>query len=79
MNDEVLDLRGLAPPEPMERILQWLDAAAAGDRLTVHLPHIPYPLYDHLRWRPCHWDCTEQADASALLTLVRDENHHVPT
>lgn len=67
-----LDLRGLAPPEPIERILHWLDAAIAGETLLAHLPHTPYPLYDHLRMRPCHWDCVAQADGSAILTLHRD-------
>ncbi|WP_410498503.1 DUF2249 domain-containing protein [Chitinibacter sp. S2-10] len=68
----IVDLRGLPPPEPMEHILLWLDSAAEGATLSVHLPHIPYPLYDHLRLRACHWDCVEQADASAILHLVRD-------
>lgn len=72
MADLKLDLRGLAPPEPMERILQWLDAASAGETLLAHLPHTPYPLYDHLRLRRCHWECAEQADGSALLSVQRD-------
>lgn len=72
MADLNLDLRGLAPPEPIERILRWLDAAIAGETLVVHLPHTPYPLYDHLRMRACHWECVAQADGSAILSLYRD-------
>ncbi|WP_047396271.1 MULTISPECIES: DUF2249 domain-containing protein [Chitinibacter] len=68
----VLDLRGLAPPEPLERILHWLDSAGAGEQLIVHLPHVPYPLYDHLRLRPCHWQCVEQSDNSTIVTIWRD-------
>ncbi|MBM5572247.1 MULTISPECIES: DUF2249 domain-containing protein [Deefgea] len=67
-----MDLRGFAPPEPIEQILQWLDVAIAGENLVAHLPHTPYPLYDYLRTRSCHWECVAQADGSAILTLYRD-------
>ncbi|WP_373975929.1 DUF2249 domain-containing protein [Chitinibacter sp. SCUT-21] len=66
------DLRGLAPPEPMEIILQWLDAASAGEQAQFHLPHTPFPLYEHLRLRRCHWECAAQSDGSAILTVFRD-------
>jgi len=40
-----LDLRGLAAPEPLERVLDALDNLAPGAALHVLLPHEPYPLY----------------------------------
>ncbi|MBE9610499.1 DUF2249 domain-containing protein [Chitinilyticum piscinae] len=67
----VTDLCGLAPPEPLERILVWLDAAEPDEVATFRLPHVPYPLFDHLTLRPCCWDTTEQADGTALVRIVR--------
>ncbi|WP_348944908.1 DUF2249 domain-containing protein [Chitinibacter sp. FCG-7] len=69
----LIDLRQLAPPEPIERILHWLDTAEPGQIGLFHLPHVPYPLYEHLHMRPCHWECDKQADGSAILQLVRDQ------
>lgn len=45
-----LDLRGLAPPEPIARILKALERDPRGV-LRVILPHEPVPLYDVLRKR----------------------------
>ena len=56
-----LDVRGLEPPAPLERILAALDGLADGDRLEVILDREPYPLYRILvrdgyayaaRWQP---------------------------
>lgn len=42
MTKRTMDLRGLTPPEPMERIL----AALGGDgEIEATLPHQPVPLY----------------------------------
>lgn len=40
-----LDLRGLQPPEPMERVLEALDLLADGTALEVILDREPHPLY----------------------------------
>jgi Uncharacterized conserved protein (DUF2249)/Hemerythrin HHE cation binding domain len=45
-----MDLRGLQPPEPIERIFQALEHGP-GAPLRVILPHEPVPLYGLLRER----------------------------
>ena len=36
MNREItLDVRGMEPPEPLERVLQAIDGFVAGDRLKL--------------------------------------------
>jgi uncharacterized protein (DUF2249 family) len=56
-----LDLRGLQPPEPMERVLDALDLLADGGTLEAILDREPHPLYRILarngyacsaRWEP---------------------------
>lgn len=49
MKQEVLvDARWLPPPEPMERVLQALDALRPGQRIRLLLHREPYPLYGML-------------------------------
>lgn len=44
-NDLEIDVCGLEPPEPMERVLEALDRLRPGQRLRVLIPREPYPLY----------------------------------
>lgn len=57
--DRVLDLRGLPPPEPLERTLDGLNDLAPGDRLVVSLHRQPYPLYNLLGPMGYRWEATE--------------------
>lgn len=41
----VLDVRGLPPPEPFERVMVALADLAAGDTLTLMLDRVPHPLF----------------------------------
>lgn len=43
-----LDVCGLEPPEPLERVLDGLGRLQAGQRLRVLIPREPYPLYSIL-------------------------------
>ncbi len=54
--DALLDLRDLAPPEPLERTLDALARLAPGDRLMVRLRRQPYPLYELLRKMGHRWE-----------------------
>lgn len=45
MSARRLDLRGMAPPEPMMRIMAELTTLGAGEALEAVLPHEPVPLY----------------------------------
>jgi uncharacterized protein (DUF2249 family) len=47
---QAIDLRELEPPEPIMRVLEAIEREP-GKRLTVVLPHEPFPLYDLLRER----------------------------
>ena len=40
-----LDLRGLFPPEPMERVLDALAGLLAGQQLRMLIEREPHPLY----------------------------------
>jgi uncharacterized protein (DUF2249 family) len=40
-----LDVRGLEPPEPMERVLGALDTLRPGDQLLMIIDRQPRPLY----------------------------------
>ena len=44
-HDHHLDVRGLEPPEPMERVLDALDRLPATGRLCMLIEREPRPLY----------------------------------
>jgi uncharacterized protein (DUF2249 family) len=46
---ETLDVRGMEPPEPLERILAMIGDFKAGDTLTVIIDCEPLPLFRILR------------------------------
>jgi len=41
----VLDVRGMSPPEPIERVLDAIDDFVAGDRLKLIIDCHPVPLF----------------------------------
>lgn len=45
MNEIRLDLRGLQPPEPMERVLDALSHLEPGDRVMMLIEREPRPLF----------------------------------
>ncbi|NYT86754.1 DUF2249 domain-containing protein [Pollutimonas harenae] len=44
-SDILLDVRGLEPPEPLERVLDALAELPAGQRLRMLIDREPHPLY----------------------------------
>jgi uncharacterized protein (DUF2249 family) len=42
---ETLDVRGMSPPEPIERVLEAIDAFKAGDTLKLVIDCHPVPLF----------------------------------
>jgi uncharacterized protein (DUF2249 family) len=42
---ETIDVRGMEPPEPLERVLTTIDDFAAGDTLKVVIDCHPVPLF----------------------------------
>ncbi|MFS2025071.1 DUF2249 domain-containing protein [Massilia sp. CT11-137] len=69
MND-LLDLRALTAPEPMERVLAALDALPDGTRLRVLLAREPHPLYGILARTGYRWQ-SEWQDDGCLVTIAR--------
>jgi TusA-related sulfurtransferase len=43
--DITLDVRGMEPPEPLERVLETIDDFAEGDRLKLVIDCRPVPLF----------------------------------
>lgn len=68
-----LDNRGLAPPEPMTRILEALEGMAEGDVLVAineRRPLFLYPELEELGW--AH-DTEAMADGTFRITVWRPE------
>ena len=68
---EIIDLRGLEPPEPMEILLKAGAQLGEDDLYLAHLPHIPFPLFPILETRGLQWQVHENAYGSALLLIRR--------
>jgi uncharacterized protein (DUF2249 family) len=67
---QALDLRGLAPPQPIVRIFEALERAP-DDPLRVVLPHEPVPLYGLLDQRGFEWSGASLADGGFELIIRR--------
>lgn len=74
MSPEItLDVRGMEPPEPLERVLQAIDKFAPGDRLKLVIDCRPQPLFRILERNGFAY--REQAGAESLyeITIWRKE------
>ncbi|RJG09366.1 DUF2249 domain-containing protein [Massilia cavernae] len=54
-----LDLRGLFPPEPMERVLDALASLKTGQQIRMMIEREPHPLFRMLERNGYSWHCTE--------------------
>ncbi|WP_426173702.1 DUF2249 domain-containing protein [Massilia sp. TWR1-2-2] len=54
-----LDLRGLYPPEPMERVLDALADLLAGQQIRMLIEREPHPLYRILETNNYRYSSTE--------------------
>jgi len=68
---DIVDLRDLEAPEPMERILIACAKLDPGMSFLARLPHVPHPLFPHLKSRNLQWQVLEEPDESALLLVRR--------
>ena len=67
MKRVAMDLRGLAPPEPMMRILE-----ALGDgEIEATLPHQPIPLYAMLEERGYQHEVVREEPGLCVLRIRR--------
>ncbi len=67
--DAIVDLRGLEPPEPLQRILEALPAAT-NEPLRFLLSREPFPLYGILK-RDGFRYCVQREEAGVRLVIVR--------
>ncbi len=68
--EQTLDVRGLEPPVPMERILDALETLPEQDWLRVSLSREPYPLYTLLRQMEFAWD-TRRLGIDVIVRIWR--------
>lgn len=64
---EVLDVRALIPPEPLERVLDAVADLKAGGRIWVLHRREPFPLYDLLRTMGYSWHTRGGEDGFEIL------------
>lgn len=69
MEDLVVDGRSLAPPEPMELVLEALERAQPGQRVRFLIHRQPYPLYDILRRHHYPYETMELADGTLEVLI----------
>ena len=69
-----LDVRGLEPPEPMERIVAALDTLERGGSLRVMIDRRPLPLYHLLERNGYAYEERPGRDSLFEITIrVRDD------
>ena len=68
---EVLDVRGLPPPEPFENIMRTLQQLPAEETLQVLIHREPFPLYETLQANGYAWQTTALADGSYQVLIAR--------
>ena len=69
---DIVDLREMEAPEPMQRILTICTGMGKNDSYLARLPHVPSMLFPHLVARGLAWRVHEEQDQSALLMVYRE-------
>lgn len=67
----ITDLCGLAPPEPLERLLEGVAALRVGEVLVALLPRDPVLAKPHLEARGVSWQVALRPDGTALVWIRR--------
>lgn len=68
-----IDVRGLAPPEPIEIILPALYTLVPGASLQVLIHREPLPLYDLMRESGYTWQTIKLANNNFRIRIIRAE------
>ena len=68
---DVLELRELEAPGPLEAVLAGSQALEPGRALVARVPRVPRMLLPHLEERGLAWSVLERAAGSALLHVRR--------
>jgi uncharacterized protein (DUF2249 family) len=69
--DVVLDVRGLEPPEPLERVMDALASLPQKDILLMIIDREPRPLYGILQRNGFLFDCALRADMGFNIFIWR--------
>jgi len=64
-----IDVCGLQPPEPFERIMEALDDLPAADVLEVRIHRQPNPLFEVLRNHGYVYSCDPTPDGVFLIRI----------
>jgi uncharacterized protein (DUF2249 family) len=67
----LLDVRGLPPCEPLERVLDALQTLPPDATLVVHLHREPFPLYALLPGLGCAASTTARPDGTFVVRISR--------
>ena len=65
-----LDLRGMFPPEPMERVLDALAALLPQQQVRILIEREPHPLFRILERNGYLWRCTEPEAGQYQVVIV---------
>lgn len=68
---QVLDVRGLPPPEPFENIVRTLQKLHAEETLQVLIHREPFPLYGMLKTNGYAWQTAALPDGSYKILISR--------
>lgn len=68
---DIVDLRDLEAPEPMETILTACAQLGADEVYLARLPHVPGPLFPLLKARRLIWQLHAEAENSVLILIGR--------
>ncbi len=68
---ELIDLRDLEAPLPMEQILEAAGGLQPGEALFARTPCFPRPLLAQLDRRKLDWEAAEAADGSGIVWIER--------
>ena len=66
-----IDVRGLACPEPFEKIMRALQTLPTGTSLQVLIHREPYPLYETMRDNGYAWQTHALAEDNFRILISR--------
>lgn len=68
-NKIILDVRGLEPPEPLERVLDALSTLGSDQQLSMLIDREPIPLYRILAANGFNYQTNTQSDFSYEIVI----------
>ena len=71
MDDILLDVRELEPPEPLEKALESLPLITPERRVRMLIHREPFMLYDILRREGFRYSCQSTPDGSFEVIIYR--------